>query len=171
MMINKIQTQETGEDTTTRYITLTKWSRDTVKYIYVISATLQGITHALQCPYCRKFEDPPIYNFSKMHEFFPSRTTEWNVLERKLKTRSCFTMRKEGSTFAFKISNYAPVLHIMWTEVESEPVIYLYPIPPYEPTLLDLTGLKRTVKKYLYKRIEKKMKNPYKQPKRYKMIR
>ena len=79
---------------------------------------LEGIYDIMPCPYCRQ-HGPIWYNFDEIRYCIPSHISEWNMLERKLTKDKLtyYTMKREGATFAFKLSHDRKVLRIMWTEV------------------------------------------------------
>ena len=78
---------------------------------------LEGIYDAMQCPYCRQ-HGPMWYNLDEIRYCVPSHTSEWNTFERKIsKGLTFYTMKRYGSTFAFKLLDDRKVLRIMWTEV------------------------------------------------------
>jgi hypothetical protein len=95
-----------------------KYSLDGYKITRVNYFDLEGSENTLQCPYCRQHE-PMRYDFDEIRFCVAAHTSEWNILEKKLyqEKLTFFTMKRDGFTFAFKLSKDRSVLRIMWTEV------------------------------------------------------
>ena len=97
-----------------------KYSLDGYKFTRVNYFDLEGSDNTLQCPYCRQHE-PMRYNFDEVRFCVPLHTSEWNILEKKLyeDKLSFFTMKRNGVTFAFKLSKDRAFLRIMWSEINN----------------------------------------------------
>ena len=101
-----------------------KYHLDGYKMIRVNHFMLQGYKNTMKCPYCRK-DQPILYDFDEIRFLVPSFTSEWNMFEHKLQKQTSFTISKDGSTFAFKLSRDKSYLHVMWSEINT----YAYTIP------------------------------------------
>lgn len=166
-----VQYLETNDETESIYHTMKCYPKlYEIKFIYVNSITLRSIT--LKCPYCRQ-DDRQTYDFKKINDIVPL----WNVLEDKLyENPSSFTMCKEGSTFAFKVSKDQSFMHVMWTSAVTRKNVIFMHLPTAEKSLISKTKAlisEMMEKKVVHERIvPKSVSRNYKQPKRYtKMIR
>ena len=169
--VQYFETLETNDETESIYHTMKCYPKlYEIKYIYVNSITLRSIT--LKCPYCRQ-DDRQTYDFKKICDIVPS----WNVLEDKLEQNpNSFTMCKEGSTFAFKVSKDRSFMRVMWTSVVTRKNVIFCHLPTAEKILISKTKAlisEMMEKKVVHERIvPKSVSRNYKQPKRYtKMIR
>lgn len=173
--VQYLETLETNDETESIYHKMKCYPKlYEIKYIYVNGLTLRSIT--LKCPYCRQ-DDRQTYDFKKIRDIVPSGTKIWNVLEDKLEQNpTSFTMCKEGSTFAFKVSKDRSFMRVMWTSVVTRKNVIFCHLPTAEEILISKTkalisGMME--KKVVHGRIVPKYASRnYKQPKRYtKMMR